>query len=350
MAESALTYPLDFIKTQAQLSRCIGGVKYQLPELVTKMYRGCSALVMGNAIRGMARFSMYNASVKFLTDAQGTSLAASQALVAGMMTGFLESLVIVPFENIKITTVERTLDPVNAQANRQSALAEFQLYQQRLKSVDPDLFREEVADNTKPKAPTSTNADANTRPKVRPPSSAQPIPRGVPGVRVVPLLEIDTSINSFAANVTDMYKTRGVGAFVQGFMPTMFRQVANSAVQFTTYSFFKQNLQGSVPSDSYAAAPLVLISSVLSSATVVAATQPIDVVKTRMMSINARAVYQNALRAVFKIFIEEGPKTFWAGAVPRFFSVSLGSTITFGIYELVSDLLNVAVKQTPFSS
>lgn len=340
ITESVVTYPLDFVKTQSQLSRRVNGVKYQLPESITKIYRGCSALVLGNSIRGVVRYNVYNAATKFMTDSQG-SLAAPQAVVAGMMTGFMESLVVVPFENIKTTMVERTLDPINATANMKLAVAESKIHQEQLPSINSNSSNSKSATPSKTSSIPKANAESYPKVAPRPPADK---------VHSTHLLEINPDTKSLHANILDMYKTRGFRAFVQGFMPTMFRQIANSVVQFTTYTFFKQALYGSSSEDAPIPAHLALLSAMLSGASVVIATQPIDVVKTRMMSINARTVYRNTLKTTYKILAEEGPLTFWSGSIPRFFTICLGSTMTFGLYEIFSDMLNLAVNETPFSA
>ena len=58
-------------------------------------------------------------------------------------------------------------------------------------------------------------------------------------------------------------------------------------------------------------------------------TMPIDTVKTRMQSIEARQLYRNSLHCVVKIFKEEGLLTFWAGALPRLGRLVLSGGIVF---------------------
>lgn len=62
------------------------------------MFRGASALIAGNSLKALARYSVYNSATQFMTDSSG-QVSAPQVVVAGMMTGFVESLVIVPFES-----------------------------------------------------------------------------------------------------------------------------------------------------------------------------------------------------------------------------------------------------------
>jgi solute carrier family 25 (mitochondrial citrate transporter), member 1 len=61
-------------------------------------YKGCSALVIGNSSKALLRFSVYNWATKFMADAQG-QVQAPQVVVAGMMTGLSEAILVVPFES-----------------------------------------------------------------------------------------------------------------------------------------------------------------------------------------------------------------------------------------------------------
>lgn len=163
------------------------------------------------------------------------------------------------------------------------------------------------------------------RPKaVRP--TAPPI-QLKPGQTMIPVFPVDTSIKSFFGNLRSMYAERGLRAFGQGFAPTIFRQLTYSTVQFTTYNAVKQAIHpnSNDPMPSYKA----LMAGFMSGVAVVIATQPIDMVKTRMQSINARSVYRSTPRAIYKIFVEEGFTTFWVGTVPRFFKIVGGSAVTF---------------------
>lgn len=386
--ESVVLYPLDFMKTEAQLLYPIANnylssnatasnpassntnsanvhgtsrhARHTRP--LSTMFSGCSALVTGNVIRAMARFSVYNAAAKFMSDSSSrshpsstsnthkshdgdndsghastgqyerrgpTAISAPQAVVAGMMTGFVESLIVVPFENIKTTMVETTLR----------------------RSVGSPVSSTSI--NTTPK-PTTT-------PKLK----SKPI-----------------TLPTLFSTISTMHQTRGLRSFVQGFTPTIMRQVVNSGVQFSTYTFFKQALHGGIYSSKDAPIPvsLALVAGALSGAAAVAASQPLDVVKTRMMGIGARGVvwdksfnktindargsatetiegvskgrvkgpYTNTLKTISKILTQEGLLAFWAGSIPRYFLIVVGSSMTFGVYEVGSQVLEGAVREMPF--
>lgn len=60
---------------------------------------------------------------------------------------------------------------------------------------------------------------------------------------------------------------------------------------------------------------------------------PLDTIKTRMQSIEARKEYKNSLVCATRIFKEEGVLTFWSGAVPRLARLILSGGIVFTMYE-----------------
>lgn len=157
---------------------------------------------------------------------------------------------------------------------------------------------------------------------------------------------IDPNIKTFFGNIRSMYQDRGLRAFFQGFGPTLIRQVAYSGVQFTTYNAVKQGIHP----DSNNEMPTykIGIAAAVSCMAVVAATQPIDLIKTRMQSINARSVYKTTPGTIYRTFQYEGLCTFWAGSIPRFFKISAGSFLTFMLYESFDHIMQQATKKNPF--
>jgi hypothetical protein len=69
-------------------------------------YTGCSALLVGNSGKAIARYGVYNWATKFMADGSG-QVSAPQIVIAGMFTGVCESMTLVPFESIKTTMIER---------------------------------------------------------------------------------------------------------------------------------------------------------------------------------------------------------------------------------------------------
>lgn len=69
-------------------------------------------------------------------------------------------------------------------------------------------------------------------------------------------------------------------------------------------------------------------------------TQPLDTVKTRMQSIEARSLYKNTFACAASIAKNEGLLTFWSGALPRLVRLMLSGGIVFTMYEKSIDLMD----------
>lgn len=212
-------------------------------------------------------------------------LTGYNLLIAGTLTGIVESLFIIPFENIKTTLI-------------QSAMIDHKKLEKNQPVVNAKATFHNVATKSTPVA------------------------------RIEKLLPA----------VKHMYETRGPAAFVQGTTATIFRQIANTSIQFTAYTAFKRLLQARNDKASS------VITGLATSFTLVAMTQPIDVVKTRMMSQNAKTEYKNTLNCMYRIFVQEGMATFWKGSIFRFMKVGISGGLTFTVYEQVSLLLGFSSR------
>ena len=69
-------------------------------------------------------------------------------------------------------------------------------------------------------------------------------------------------------------------------------------------------------------------------------TQPLDTIKTRMQSLDAKQLYGNSFRCASIIFKQEGVLTFWSGALPRLVRLVLSGGIVFTMYEKSMDLMD----------
>ena len=137
----------------------------------------------------------------------------------------------------------------------------------------------------------------------------------------------------FLHAVPVMYRERGVRGFLQGFVPTTMRQSANSATRFGSYTFFKQVAESwKAPGEKLGAVPTFAVGGLAGLITVYV-TQPLDTIKTRMQSIEARKVYGNSARCAIMIFKQEGVLTFWSGALPRLARLVMSGGIVFTMYE-----------------
>ncbi|KAF3480007.1 uncharacterized protein GIQ15_06983 [Arthroderma uncinatum] len=138
-----------------------------------------------------------------------------------------------------------------------------------------------------------------------------------------------------------IFRERGIRGFFQGFVPTTARQAANSATRFGSYTTLRQFAQGYIaPSEKLGTLSTFAIGGMAGLITVYV-TQPLDTVKTRMQSLEARKSYKNSFDCVVKIFRDEGLLTFWSGAVPRLARLVLSGGIVFTMYEKTMEGLDV---------
>lgn len=141
-------------------------------------------------------------------------------------------------------------------------------------------------------------------------------------------------MRGFLHGASVIAREKGIRGFFQGLVPTTARQAANSATRFGSYTFIKQLVQEYYlgPNEKVGAATTFGIGALAGLVTVYV-TMPLDTVKTRMQSIDARKEYRNSAVCVSRIFREEGFLTFWSGAVPRLARVVLSGGIVFTLYE-----------------
>ncbi|GBF66220.1 mitochondrial carrier [Trichophyton mentagrophytes] len=138
-----------------------------------------------------------------------------------------------------------------------------------------------------------------------------------------------------------IFRERGIRGFFQGFIPTTARQAANSATRFGSYTTIKQFAQGYIaPGEKLGTLSTFAIGGMAGLITVYV-TQPLDTVKTRMQSLEARSSYKNSFDCVAKILKNEGVFTFWSGAVPRLARLVLSGGIVFTMYEKTMEGLDL---------
>jgi len=135
-------------------------------------------------------------------------------------------------------------------------------------------------------------------------------------------------------------KTEGILGIYRGLFPVMMRQGANSAVRFTTYSTLKQFVQGVARPGQTLPSTITFGIGAIAGLVTVYTTMPLDVVKTRMQSLEAKAQYRNSFHCAYRIFTEEGILRFWTGTTPRLTRLVLSGGIVFTVYENIIRLLD----------
>jgi len=130
-------------------------------------------------------------------------------------------------------------------------------------------------------------------------------------------------------------KEEGLRGIYRGLFPVMMRQGANSAVRFTTYTTLKQFVQSRTRAGETLPSSVTFGMGAIAGLVTVYMTMPLDVIKTRMQSLDARAQYRNSFHCGYRIFTEEGVLRFWTGATPRLVRLMMSGGIVFTIYEKV---------------
>ncbi|AMD22671.1 HHL099Cp [Eremothecium sinecaudum] len=305
--QTVISHPFEYVKTGLQLHRSLPGAEpLQMIHPVKYYFSGCSALNVGVLIKTAARFSTFEWACKALQDPSlpEEPIKGVRLLVAGAITGFVESLCVIPFESIKTTMIENSI-LVSSQA------------------VGPEKPIKSAVNAGSPVRRTFHNPVLENRESIH------------------RYYEQHPSRNLISA-VKEMYMTRGVRAFLQGSMPTITRQLGNSVVRFTVYTWLRQLISPNKAPNELQATGLGIVSS----GAVVLLTQPIDVVKTRMQGKHALFLYRNSLECAYRIFVEEGFRHMWKGWVPRLFKVGLSGGISFGVYQYFENLFTHMAKSS----
>ncbi|OCH84535.1 mitochondrial tricarboxylate transporter [Obba rivulosa] len=134
-------------------------------------------------------------------------------------------------------------------------------------------------------------------------------------------------------------REEGIRGIYRGLFPVMMRQGANSAVRFTTYATLKQFVQGTMPPGQTLSSGVTFGIGAIAGLVTVYTTMPLDVIKTRMQSLEARQAYRNSFHCAYRIFTEEGFLRFWTGTTPRLARLIMSGGIVFTVYEKVIRLI-----------
>lgn len=302
--QTTISHPFEFIKTGLQLHKSTPGRgQFNMFHQVKWYFSGCLALNVGTLFKTITRFTMFDKACQMMKDPNSSSqlITGPRLLAASMITGFMESLWVIPFESIKTTMIENAL-----------------------------IMSQRAQDGLKKDNISYKENNPGVRPRFHKDINSKLHPYKMWGMHYE-----NQPSTQFLTSVKEIYLTRGIHGFIQGSIPTIFRQMSTSAIRFTTYTYLKNLISPNKQLNEYSGFFLGIISSSM----VVALTQPIDVVKTRMQSKHARLNYKNSLNCAYRIFVEEGPSKFWKGWVPRLFKVGFSGGISFSVYQYVENLL-----------
>ncbi|KAF9813667.1 hypothetical protein IEO21_05438 [Rhodonia placenta] len=139
-------------------------------------------------------------------------------------------------------------------------------------------------------------------------------------------------------------REEGLRGVYRGLFPVVRKLGANSAVRFTTYTTLKQFvLSNARPGQTLSTGVTFGIGAIAGLVTVYT-TMPLDVIKTRMQSLEARQAYRNSFHCAYRIFTEEGILRFWTGTTPRLARLVMSGGIVFTVYEHVISMLGAREK------
>lgn len=138
-----------------------------------------------------------------------------------------------------------------------------------------------------------------------------------------------------------LVRDKGLSGIYRGVVPVTMRQAANQAVRLGSYNAMKTYIQQwkGTPDAPLSSAETFGVGAIAGIITVYT-TMPLDTVKTRMQSLEAKQQYKGTIDCFVKIFKNEGPVTYWKGATPRLGRLVLSGGIVFTIYEKIMLVLN----------
>ncbi|XP_030370641.1 putative tricarboxylate transport protein, mitochondrial [Scaptodrosophila lebanonensis] len=131
-------------------------------------------------------------------------------------------------------------------------------------------------------------------------------------------------------------KTEGIGGLYKGLPATVVKQGSNQAIRFATLYSLKDWYTGKDPMVTVPK-PLVGAFGAIAGLASVLGNNPVDVVKTRMQSIEA-SKYKGSWDCFFTTLREEGPFAFYKGTLPRLSRVCIDVGITFMLYDTIMDI------------
>jgi len=142
----------------------------------------------------------------------------------------------------------------------------------------------------------------------------------------------------FFHGVRSIIAKEGISGTYKGLTATIMKQGSNQAIRFYVMESMKDWYREGDPKK-HVPKLLVGLFGGIAGATSVLGNTPLDVVKTRMQSLDA-AKYKNTLDCARTILKNEGAKAFYKGTLPRMSRVCLDVAITFMIYDSFMEIFN----------
>ncbi len=142
----------------------------------------------------------------------------------------------------------------------------------------------------------------------------------------------------FFHGVRHIVKEQGIRGTYQGLTATIMKQGSNQAIRFYVMESLKDWYREGDPNKKVPKLVVGLFGGFAGACSVIGNT-PLDVIKTRMQGLEA-SKYKNTLDCARQIMVNEGPKAFYKGTIPRMSRVCLDVAITFMIYDSFMEMFN----------
>uniref|UniRef100_A0A0L0P0B3 Mitochondrial carrier protein n=1 Tax=Candidozyma auris TaxID=498019 RepID=A0A0L0P0B3_CANAR len=353
------TFPLDFLKTLAQLDNSHQLKKFNAPGFqpssIAQIMKGSSALVTGNVLKNFTRILLYNWSSNFMaidsrSDQKKTS--APRVVIAGAMSATIETFLIIPTERIKITMIQNQI-LANEIANFPDKNIDITGVDKHHKLLQSIFARQYVSPHSYYTHNLLTQLKSGKGAlKFQPPMHAVKGPSAMDALK----LEFNkTPALTLLGTIRQMYAIHQLRGFFNGTFITYARQIGSSAAWFSTYNATRQLLDPHTKTEEqnwfrfqHSAWQLIGL-HVISAAAVIAATQPLDVIKTHIQSKNGYMLYKDSLSTAYKIFVRKGIMGLFAGSVPRGVKIGINGSLTALFYQWIDGGINTLATKTVFT-
>lgn len=138
--------------------------------------------------------------------------------------------------------------------------------------------------------------------------------------------------------MSSIVRSEGLGGLYCGVAPLMVKMVANQAIRFSVYGAISRWATQGRASGRLSMAESAGAGAVAGMVSVFV-TQPVDMVRTRMMGLQARQ-YSGSVDCAVQVYRQGGLSKFYVGTLPRLVRVALEVAVVFALFEKVSQVLD----------
>lgn len=277
---------------------------------------------------------------------------APRIVIAGIMSGFLETLWIIPFENIKITMIQN-MSLANEIARTKDMKTDVTGFSMPDKHHRPaqNIFSKQYIS---PHAYFTSEVLAQFKGINTSKFSSTHIVRHTKKNALKQKYNKTPNL-TFFGTIQEIYSVKGLRGFTQGSCITIIRQTMISSIWLSSYNWTKQVFLPQNRShngwfgDTFTLFQLAGIAFV-STAAVIATTQPVDVIKSHLQSKNGYVAYKDSLSTAYLLVLERGFGALYRGALPRGLKVLLSGGLSTNFYAYFEGLANAAGREMVFSS